>query len=393
MRKVILLFSVLAVIALGWFLYFNEGEPVTLVSLYEVTVADLSNTLEFSGKVEPATMYSVMSETGGTVASLNVLEGSRVKKNDVLFDLDASQAKAQLKEAQLKYKAISDSGTHMAMAQGGTAGLAEEKAKLALALSQSTGYDYDSFNKAFGTDTAEAISQTSASLAQSLSDIPNLSEPDIADLGLDSQLELAALAVDRLNNLVNGMTYKSRISGTVVSVNVNVGEVLSPGIPAMVIADTDHKLISGYVYEKDLNGLKEGMDVMINGGSTRYKGSISHIGAAATDVGDASSFDTMTKIEITPDKAFDKMIGAVVDLKIILSSKNGVLSIPLDCLTDDNCVFVVNEDGIAEKRTVVLGFENESSAEVIRGLSAGDQIITTPQNIKEGQHVSYDRGE
>jgi multidrug efflux pump subunit AcrA (membrane-fusion protein) len=271
--------------------------------------------------------------------------------------------------------------------------MAEEKAKLALALSQSTGYDYESLNETFGSEMANAASEASASLAQSLDDIPDLSSLGTSDFSLDSNLELAALAVDRLENLVNGMTYKSRISGTVVALNVNVGEVLSPGIPAMVIADTLNTLVTGYVYEKDLNGLSEGMKVIISSGKRRYAGTLTHIGTAATDVGNASAFDTMTKIEIEPDEKFDKMIGAVVDLKIVLSEKNGVLSVPLDCLTDDNCVYVVGENDIAEKRAVVLGYEDESNAEVIRGLNAGDLVITTPQNIKEGQHVNYDRGE
>ncbi len=393
MRKVILLFGVLAIIALGWFLYFNEGDPVAFVSLYEVKTSNLANNLEFSGKVEPEKMYSVMSETGGTIASLNVSEGSHVDKNDILFELDATQAKAQLEEAQLKYEALSDATTQMTMAQNGSGALAEEKAKLALALSQSTGYDYESLNETFGSETAAAVNQASSSLSQSLDDIPDLSSMDMSNLSTDSQLELASLSVDRLEDLVNGMTYKSRISGTVVAVNVNVGEVLSPGIPAMVIADTDNTLITGYVYEKDLAGLSEGMDVTISSGSKRYTGTLTHIGSAATDVGDATSFDTMTKIEIEPEESFDKMIGAVVDIKIVQSEKKGVLSVPLDCLTDDNCVFVVGADDIAEKRAVVLGFEDEASAEIVRGLSAGDRVITTPQNIKEGQHVSYDRGE
>lgn len=393
MRKVILLFGVLAVIALGWFLYFNEGDPIAFVTLYEVKNSNLANSLDFSGKVEPEKMYSVMSETGGTISSIGVSEGSHVKKNDVLFELDATQAKAQLQEAQLKYDALSNTTTQMTMAQNGSGVMAEEKAKLALALSQSTGFDYESLNEAFGSEAAEAASKASSSLAQNLNDIPDLSTEELSGLAADSQLEIAALAVQRLESLVNGMTYKSRIAGTVVAVNVNVGEVLSPGIPAMVIADTDNTLITGYVYEKDLVGLKEGMDVMISSGSKRYSGKLLHIGAAATDVGDAASFDTMTKIEIKPDDTFDKMIGAVVDIKIVKDEKKGVLSIPLDCLTDDNCVYVVDENGIAKKRAVVLGFEDESNAEVVRGLIAGDRVIMTPQNIKEGQHVSYDRGE
>lgn len=393
MRKVILLVSVLAVIVAGWFLYFNEGESIAFVSLYEVKTSNLSNMLEFSGEVQPAKMYSVMSETGGTIASLKVSEGSHVDKNDVLFELDAAQAKAELKEAKLQYDALSDSAAQMTMAQSGQGVMAEEKAKLALALSQATGYDYDSLNAAFGHEAAEAVSQASASLAQNLDDLPDISSIDTANLSMDSQIELAQLAVERLQSLVNSMTCKSRISGTVVSLNVNVGEVLSPGIPAMVIADTENTLITGYVYEKDLDGIVEGMKVTISTDTGKFKGTVSRIGAAATEVGSASAFDTMTKVEITPEGKFNKIIGAVVDLEIVLSHKDNVLSVPLDCLTNDNCVFVIGEDNIAEKRAIVTGFENDTNIEVIGGLSAGDLVITSPQNVEEGQHVNYDRGE
>lgn len=393
MRKVILLVSVLAVIVAGWFLYFNEGESIAFVSLYEVKTSNLSNMLEFSGEVQPAKMYSVMSETGGTIASLKVSEGSHVDKNDVLFELDAAQAKAELKEAKLQYDALSDSAAQMTMAQSGQGVMAEEKAKLALALSQATGYDYDSLNAAFGHETAEAVSQASASLAQNLDDLPDISSIDTANLSMDSQIELAQLAVERLQSLVNSMTCKSRISGTVVSLNVNVGEVLSPGIPAMVIADTENTLITGYVYEKDLDGIVEGMKVTISTDTGKFKGTVSRIGAAATEVGSASAFDTMTKVEITPEGKFNKIIGAVVDMEIVLSHKDNVLSVPLDCLTNDNCVFVIGEDNIAEKRAIVTGFENDTNIEVIGGLSARDLVITSPQNVEEGQHVNYDRGE
>lgn len=393
MRKVILLVSVLAVIVAGWFLYFNEGESIAFVSLYEVETSNLSNMLEFSGEVQPAKMYSVMSETGGTISSLKVSEGSHVDKNEVLFELDAAQANAELKEAKLQYDALSDSAAQMTMAQSGQGVMAEEKAKLALALSQATGYDYDSLNAAFGQETAKAVSQASSSLAQNLGDLPDISSIDTANLSMDSQIELAQLAVERLQSLVNSMTCKSRISGTVVSLNVNVGEVLSPGIPAMVIADTENTLITGYVYEKDLDGIVEGMNVTISTDTGKFKGTVSRIGAAATEVGSASAFDTMTKVEITPEGKFNKIIGAVVDLEIILSHKDNVLSVPLDCLTDDNCVFVIGEDNIAEKRAIVTGFEDDTNIEVIGGLSAGDLVITSPQNVEEGQHVNYDRGE
>ena len=73
------------------------------------------------------------------------------------------------------------------------------------------------------------------------------------------------------------------------------------GIPAMVIADTENTLITGYVYEKDLAGISQGMPVTISTENGRFTGIVSRIGAAATEVGTASAFDTMTQIEIKPE--------------------------------------------------------------------------------------------
>ncbi|MFA5676251.1 MAG: HlyD family efflux transporter periplasmic adaptor subunit, partial [Christensenellales bacterium] len=267
---------------------------------------------------------------------------------------------------------------------------AEQEAKLALALSQTTGYDYESFNEAFGSKAAEQVQATAASLAEDLSGlgINTVSGGDITE----EQIELAEIAVRRLENLVSKMSIKSEIEGTVIAVNINKGEVLSPGLPAMVIADTNKTVITGYVYEKDVGSLEAGMDVSIITGNTKYKGSIKRIGVAAMDIGGSSSaFDMMTKIEIEPDRSFKKMLGAAVDLKVVLSGKKDILAVPLDCLTSDGCVFVLGEDDIAYRRAIVTGFEDAFYVEVLGGLAAGDRIVASPKNVQEGQKLNYDR--
>jgi multidrug efflux pump subunit AcrA (membrane-fusion protein) len=202
MKKVILLVAVLAVIAAGWFLYFNKSDQITEVSVAEAKVTNLSNTLEFSGQVTPVHMYSVMSETGGTVDALYVKEGDEVDAGDKLFNLDDSALKIQLEEAQLQYKMLSDSSAQAAMAQNGGAGdaersLQEQQIKVALALSQTTGYDYESFNSAFADTAQDAASEMAASLSgMTLDDIQNASTSTTAS-GED-QIELAGLSVQSL---------------------------------------------------------------------------------------------------------------------------------------------------------------------------------------------------
>ena len=98
----------------------------------------------------------------------------------------------------------------------------------------------------------------------------------------------------------------------------------------------------------------------------------------------------MTKVEITPGNGFHKMPGAVVDLEIIVSSKQGVLAVPLDSITDDGCVFVVGAEDKAEKRIIETGFSNMYYAEVISGVGAGEMVILSSDGIEEGQQVAYD---
>lgn len=394
MRKVILLVVVLAVIATGWFLYFRKSDEITQVSVSTVKTMDLGNTLEFSGKVVPLKMYSVMSETGGTVDTLFVQEGEHVEAGDQLLSLDTSALESQLEEAQMQYDLLSETATQSVMAQSGSISAAEQslmeqKIKVALALSQTTGYDFESFNDAFADTAQETASEMAASLGDmSLNDINNIQTSGTT--GMDDQLALADLAVQNLKLAIQKMSYSSLISGTVIAVNIHEGEVLSPGLPALVIADTDHTMIEGYIYEKDVVGLVEGQQVKIYTEEGFYLGTLTSIAKAAAGVGGTSAYDTMTKIEITPDSGFDKMPGAVVDLEIMISSKNDVLAIPLDAITDDGCVYVVNAEGKAEKRIVQTGFSDMYNAEVISGVKAGEQVILSPKNIEEGQPVAHD---
>lgn len=385
MRKLILLFVVLAVIAAGWVLYFNNGDSAAIVNLCEVKYMDLANSLEFSGQVVPVKMYSVMSETGGTIDTIYVSEGSKVSEGDALFDIDSSQVKTLLKVAELKYDMLVGSETQAVMAPG--TGLAGEKAKLALALSQTTGYDYESFNKAFSDDLLE----NAQAMAASLDNMESLKEAT-GSAPNSSSVELAELEVERLRTQLDNMSFKSLLKGTVIAVNIHGGEVLAPGIPAMIIADTENPLIEGYVYEKDLSSLTMGMSVKIADEDVYYMGKITSIGNAAAELGTQSNYGAMAKVQITPGKGLKKIPGAVVDLEAVMSSKNHVLALPVECLADKNSVYVVGIDDKLEKRTVETGFQDTFYIEIISGLSEGEKVVLTPGGVQEGQTVTYDRG-
>lgn len=394
MKKIILLVVIAAVITAGWLLYFRGDDGLKKVNVVYAGHKNLSNSLEFSGEVIPRKIYSVMSALGGRIDDLKVSEGSVVKKGDVLLELDTTQLEFELEKARLSYELLSDTQTQTVMAQSNAVSdkMAVEKARVALALSQTTGYDYESFNSAFGSEIAEQAAQyTSALEGMTFSDTLNLNEIGSADA--ETQLSVLEMNIKSIETTLEQMTIKSEIDGKVLQLVVNEGEVLSPGFPAMVIADTDNTLVSAYVYEKDVSDLEEDMKVKIIGDPGYYTGSISKIGASAAGIGDAGLFDTMTKVEIKPEDRFKRMPGAIVDIEIVVSEAKNVLCVPTECFTDDNCVFVVDEEGVLEKRTVVVGFRNMYYAQVVSGVSEDEMVVVSPKELTEGQKVEYDTGE
>lgn len=387
MKKIILLIAVLGAITAGWLLYFNNGSKDTSVSISEAKYMDLKNTLEFTGVVTPASQYNAMSQTGGTVDTVYAKEGDVVKKGDTLFSLDTTQVDNLLKQAKLNYDMLSETQTQTVMAQ--SSGLESEKAKVALALSQTTGYDYESFNNAFSNELKDNAAQMASSLnSMSLSEATG-SSGAVTNVSND-KIKLADLQVQQLQAQLDNMSYKSTISGTVVSVNVHKGEVLAPGVPAMVIADTNDILINGYVYEKDMVRISKGMQVKIDTDSGYYKGTITDIAKAVQNSSGNTDYGTMVKVEITPDKSYSRIPGAEADLEAVINSKDHVLAVPLDCVTEDGKVFVIGKNNVIEKREVKTGFTTAFYAEITSGINEGEKVVLSPKGIKEGQRVSYD---
>jgi HlyD family secretion protein len=340
----------------------------------------------------PKSIYSVMSTIGGQIKSIGVSEGAEVKKGDTLIKLDTSLLEIELEKAVAGYDAMTDTKAQSVMAQTDavSAALAKEKAKVALALSQTTGYDYESFNSAFGSELGEQAAQyVSALSGMQMKDVA-VSADDYGAAQLDTAINDLEMTIKSLNKSIEQMTLKSEINGRVISINVHSGEVLAPGVPAMVIADTDNTYISAYVYEKDVKSLKEGMDVKILGDPGYYSGTVSRIAVSAAGVGDTAVFDTMTLVEITPEERFSRMPGAVVDVVIVTSSVKDALSLPRECFTKDNCVFTADEAGVLQKRTVMTGFRDMYYVQIITGVSKDEMVVVSPKDLTEGQKVEFE---
>ncbi len=83
--------------------------------------------------------------------------------------------------------------------------------------------------------------------------------------------------------------------------------------------------------------------------------------------------------------------GYRIEARVIVWQRDQVVRAPTSSLFRhgaDWAVFV-NEAGVARLRTVTVGHRNGTSAEVLSGLSPGDEVIVyPPDSVTDGTHVS-----
>ena len=81
----------------------NRGETDSVQAYTEETASrqDIQLTLAATGTIEPANQYSVTSSVQGEVLSCTFEEGDQVKKGDVLYEIDSTDAQSSVEQARL----------------------------------------------------------------------------------------------------------------------------------------------------------------------------------------------------------------------------------------------------------------------------------------------------
>ena len=85
------------------------------------------------------------------------------------------------------------------------------------------------------------------------------------------------------------------------------------------------------------------------------------------------------------------MAGGSASVSIEVQRISDAISVPIDAVDSEENVYVVNKQGILEKRLVKTGLYNDEQIEIVSGLEAGD-VVALPgaQELSEGMKVRND---
>jgi membrane fusion protein, multidrug efflux system len=340
----------LAVLCAAWAIYATQHRPAAgaggppgaggersnqpaFVTLAAVRTERLSQKLEALGNARANESVDISTKASNVVTAVTFRDGERVKRGQVLVQLDNAQARADVAEAQ--------------------AALTESESQ---------------YNRSRELLNTQALSKSSF-------------DQLVATLAANRARLSAAQA--RLEDTV----IRAPCSGRVGLRRVSVGTLISPGDVITTLDDTSVIKLDFSVPENFLAGLREGLSIRASAPAfpgRSFAGSVSSIDSRV-DMNTRSV--TVRALLANEDGALKPGMFLNVSLA---NDERAALVIPEEALTPEaerQYVFVVSE-GKASRREVRIGGRRPGSVEVLAGLSAGERVIVEgTQKVRDGASV------
>lgn len=362
MQKTLLILAVCAVIGGGVYygkdkLFTHKSEqdtPDKFISRAEKRDIDFS--VEVSGDVMPVTQLDVKAEVGGKVKKLNVLPGQTVKKGDLLAEIDDSVL-------------LTDKDGALTEIEG--AKLAMEKAKKNFERAK------DLYNQ--NLVSREVFDNTSAEYEISSNGL-NKAEKKLQQV--EDQLHFAKVVAPR--------------DGTVLTVPVVEGQVIiaaasvNSGTTLMTIADLRKLLVQTHINQVDVARLELSQPVKLRAESLKdleMEAAITFIAPVATITNNVKGFDVQAMI----DKPNPRLRpGMTVNMTVPIARADDALSVPISAVfrgEGNKKIVYVRKGETTEKREVKIGVTNIEHAQILQGVSEGEEILLVEPD-KAGQKRS-----
>jgi len=356
--------------------------------LAKVEKGDLAKSVVATGKVEPITKIEVKSKASGIVKKLLVDAGDRVKKGQLLAQLDKEEISAQV--------AQSHAGLQAAQASLKSAEADFERAKV-----DAEGPDVPLLKRAYERATGMAkdgvVSTSALEDAQKNYEMAlnkqNGAKAQVTVLKAKIAQAAAQVAQDKANleQLEEQLSYTdiiSPIDGVVLSRNVEMGDAVSSilvlGSSAtlvMTLGDTSEVYVKGKVDESDIGKVYLGQPARIKVESFKdktFSGKVTKISPMGVEKDNVTTFEVRVSINNPGGELKAEM---TANAEIILEEHKNVLQIPEGSIVYDNqkkaSVEVPDPKGKEGKRKVAvnIGISNGAKTELLSGLKEGDQVV------------------
>lgn len=402
----------------------QEAEAAILVDAEAAGRGNLVLSNQFVGTISPEESVYIIPMAQGTVTETFFEVGDEVQEGDVLFKIDDSGARLQLKQAQLTYSNAKQQADSALTTQQESANLqldtsvsgAEANYIAAQVQWKNAGDALDQLEDAVDAtkksikkmkedgksqteidganaelkklkeqksqaemafNAAEAAYNYATETYEAAKSSRELTQGEVLEdtkEQLDTSLQLARLGVDSAELALSYYQVTTPISGRVIAKNVEVNGMATSASYAYVIAGDNTMTATFQVSESIRNTLKRDQKIKVERNGAEFDGVITEVGNAvnaqtglfqikAVVHADGTELPSGVSVKITSDTY-------TVQEQII---------IPYDAVyydTEGAYVYVVKDDH-AVKTYVTTGIFDDTSIEITGGIADGDLVITS----------------
>jgi len=370
--RILATLTILAIVALvlKYTVFQPEEVPVTIFRV-ERGVVEETVTNSKAGTVKSRKRAKLSPEVGGRVAELNVREGDRVTRGQVLLRIASDDYRAQV---SLQERAITSAG-----AVRREACLTAEQAER----------EYLRYRR---LAEEQIVSQELLDRQESKRDVTAA-----ACEAAEASVMEAEAALDLARVVLTKTVLRAPFDAVVAEIEAELGEWITPSPPALPVPSVLELIQDSAAYvsapldEVDLAKVRAGQEVRVTFDAYRgesYAGSVTRIAPYVLDVEEHSrTFEIEVELA-NADFAAALRPGTSADVEVILTARQDVLRVPSYALVEGGRVFVV-EEGVIVARQIETGLRNWDFTEITGGLEAGESVVVSVDRVevKEGARV------
>ena len=436
---------VLLCVIVGFTVYQSHKNVVT-VQTGKAQRMDLVAVVSASGEIKPKTYVNIGANAFGKITKLYVREGDRVKRGQMLAQLENVQPAADMDATQASLEAArTDAVAAEAALNTSVADLNRAKSdaeRSDLDWSRAQGLYKDALISKSDYDMQKAAHQTAvAGLAQAEA---RVAQAKAQKESADRRIGQAGANLTHAADVLKKTTYQAPFDGVIMNLPVREGETVvigiqnSPGSTLMTLADMSVITAEVKVDETDIVNVQMGQPAQVTIDAIpkkSFKAIVTEIGdnAIVRSTGVSTSQQTTTsqeakdfKVVVTlQDPPEDLRPGLSATAKVTTATRGNALTVPIQALTvrrqadliakdekgsvqaaappmeaskDKNNqeiqgVFVLRNHK-AEFVPVDTGIAGTTDIEVIKGLKEGDDIITGSykvlRTLRPGSSIKVD---
>ena len=371
-RRILTSLLILAALAAA-FWWFSRPKPIAVVAR-EIDRGKVESSIANTraGTVEACQRTKLSTIIGGRIELLNVKEGDRVKKGQLLMKLwnDDQQAQSSLAQTQV---VTARQRVVEACAQAVNA---EREAARQTSLRE----------KGFVSSSREESARTEAEARRASCDA---AKADVAQF----QAKVSATRVEQGRTVLY-----APFDGTVAKIVGEVGEYSTPsppGVqtpPAIDLIDDSCLYIKAPMDEVDAPKITAGQPVRISLDALPKQSFAGTVKRVAPYVSAVEKQARTVDIEATfnnPDEPGKLLVGYSADVEVVLAVRDDVVRVPTAALLEGGRVLVAGKDGKLEERKIRTGLANWEFTEVLEGLAAGERVVTSLERVGVKAGANY----